>query len=112
MHIESLLETLLGLAGKCKDSEKARLDMQELGIRKDQHPLLEKGKYTLPPALYKLGGAEKKILCKFLEGVKMPDGYASNIRRRVDVNGCKLAGLKSDDYHVILQFDWTNPLSA
>jgi hypothetical protein len=61
MHIEkniceSLLGTLLGLAGKCKDNEKARLDLQELGIRKDQHPLLEKGKYTLPSALYKLGG--------------------------------------------------------
>ena len=31
---------------------------------------------TLPPALYHLGVEEKKFLCKFLEGVKMPDGYA------------------------------------
>ncbi|CAN6332354.1 unnamed protein product [Urochloa humidicola] len=48
MHVEkniceSLLGTLLGLASKSKDSEKARLDMQELGIREDQHPLKEKG---------------------------------------------------------------------
>ena len=40
MHIEkniceSLLGTLLDLAGKSKDSEKARLDMEELGMRKD-----------------------------------------------------------------------------
>jgi hypothetical protein len=108
MHIEkniceSLLGTLLGLAGKCKDNEKARLDLQELGIRKDQHPLLEKGKYTLPSALYKLGGVEKEILCKFLKGVKMPDSCAANIRRCVDVNGYKVARLKSHDYHVILQ---------
>jgi hypothetical protein len=40
MHIEkniceSLLGTLLDLAGKSKDNEKARLDMEELGMRKD-----------------------------------------------------------------------------
>ena len=50
MHIEkniceSLLGTLLDLAGKSKDSEMAQLDLQELGIRKDQHPVLAKGKY-------------------------------------------------------------------
>ena len=108
MHIEkniceSLLGTLLELQGKCKDSEKARLDMQHLGIRPDQHPVLEKGKYTLPPALYSLGKDDKEILCKFLHGVKFPDGYAANIRRCVDVNGCKLSGLKTHDLHVILQ---------
>ena len=40
MHIEkniceSLLGTLLDLAGKSKDIEKAWLDMEELGMRKD-----------------------------------------------------------------------------
>ena len=108
MHIEknvceSLLATLLGLAAKCKDSQKARLDMQEMGIRKDQHPVIEKGKYTLPPALYTLGNSEKEILCKFLQGVKLPDGYAGNLRRCVDVDARKISGLKSHDYHVILQ---------
>ena len=34
---------------------------------------------------------------------KLPDGYASNIRRSVDVNGCNVAGLKSHDYHIIFQ---------
>ena len=33
----------------------------------------------------------------------MPDGYASNIKRCVDFDGCKVFGLKSHDYHVILQ---------
>uniref|UniRef100_A0A0A9FUY2 DUF4218 domain-containing protein n=1 Tax=Arundo donax TaxID=35708 RepID=A0A0A9FUY2_ARUDO len=100
---ESLIGTLLGMDGKCKDSEKARLDMQHLGIRKDQHPVVENGKYTLPPSLYSLGKDEKIMLCKFLEGVRMPDGYASNIKRCVDVKACKVSGLKTHDYHVILQ---------
>jgi len=107
MHIEkniceSLLGTLLELQGKDKDSEKARPDMQHLGIWKDQHPILEKGKNTLPPALYSLSKDDKEILCKFLHEVKFPDGYAANIRRCVDVSGSKLSRLKSHDLHVIL----------
>ena len=44
MHLEenickSLIATLLGLAGKCKDGDKAQLELQELGISNDQHPL-------------------------------------------------------------------------
>ena len=65
--------------------------------------MVENGKYTLPPALYNLGKDEKEMLCKFLQGVRMPDGFAANIKRCVDVKGCKVSGLKTHDYHVILQ---------
>jgi len=71
-------------------------------MRKYQHLMMENNKYTMPPALYKLSKKEKKILCTFLEGVKMPDGFASNIKRSVDVKACKVAGLKTHEYHVIL----------
>jgi hypothetical protein len=60
-------------------------------------------KYTLPPTLYSLGPDEKTYLCKFLQGVKMPDGYASNIKRCVDMTRCKISGLKTHDCHVIFQ---------
>jgi hypothetical protein len=108
MHIEknvceSIIGMLLHIDGKCKDSEKARLDMQHLGIRQDQHPVVENGKYTLPPSLYSLDRDQKKMLCTLLEGVRMPDGYASNIKKFVDVDRCKVSRLKSHDYHVILQ---------
>lgn len=108
MHIEKnicerLLGTLLDLTGKSKDSEKARLDLQELGIRKNQHLLVHKGKYTLSAALYTLSPSQKEILCRFLQHVKMPDGYASNIKRCVDENYWKVSGLKSHDYLVFLQ---------
>jgi hypothetical protein len=108
MHIEkniceSILGTLLQIEGKSKDSEKARLDMEHLGIRHDQHPIIKNDKYTLPPALYFLDRDDKKILCQFLQGVKMPDGVASNIRSCVDVNACKVSGFKTHDYHIILQ---------
>ena len=71
MHIEkniceALLGTLLEIAGKTKDTKKAQLDLQDMGIRKDQHPVLEKGKYKLPAGLYKLSLGMKQILCNFL----------------------------------------------
>jgi hypothetical protein len=108
MHIEkniceSILGTLLEIEGKCKDSEKARLDMEQLGIRQDQHPVIDNDSYTLPPALYFLDKDDKKSLCQFLQGAKMPDGFSSNIRRCVDVNACNVYGLKTHDYHIILQ---------
>ena len=48
MHIEkniceSIIGTLIDIDRKCKDSDKARLDMQLLGIRQDQHPVIENG---------------------------------------------------------------------
>ncbi|XP_024314555.1 uncharacterized protein LOC100825808 [Brachypodium distachyon] len=100
---ESLLGTLLGLEGKSKDGEKARLDLEHMGIRKDLHLEIDKGKYKLPPSLYNLEKEDKQILCKFLQQVKMLDGYASNIRRCVDVTSCKITGVNSHDYHVMLQ---------
>jgi len=108
MHIEkniceSILGTLLELEGKCKDGEKARLDMEHLRIRPDQHPVINNDEYTLPPSLYKLDKEDKESLCAFLYGVKMPDGVSSNIRRCVDVKSCKVSGLKTHDYHLILQ---------
>jgi hypothetical protein len=98
---ESILRILLGIDGKTKDNEKARLDMQHLGIRKGQHPVIKNDKYILPPSMHSLDKEEKILLCKFLEGLKMPDGYATNIRRCVHLNECKVSGLKTHDYHVI-----------
>ena len=82
MHIEkniceALLATLLEIAGKTKDTKKALLDLQDMDIRKDQHPLLDKGKYKLPSGLYKLSPEMKQILCNFLHDVKLSDGYCN-----------------------------------
>jgi hypothetical protein len=108
MHIEkniceSILATLLKLDGKCKDGENAMLDMEHLRIRPDLHPVIKDDKYTLPPTLYELDKEARESLYEFLYGVKMPDGVSSNIRRCVDVKSRKVSGLKTHDYHLILQ---------
>jgi hypothetical protein len=73
MHIEknisdSILGILLQIPCKSKDVEKARQDMQHMGIQVDQYPFIKNGMYTLLLELYYLGNDEKTYLCKFLRG--------------------------------------------
>ncbi|WVZ78323.1 hypothetical protein U9M48_026058 [Paspalum notatum var. saurae] len=82
MHIEkniceSLLGTFLALPGKSKDSINARLDFEDMGIRKDLHLKHD--------------------------GDSLYDGYASNLASCITADGCNLQGLKTHDCHIILQ---------
>ncbi|KAK9232940.1 hypothetical protein WN943_023188 [Citrus x changshan-huyou] len=81
MHIEknvcdSLLNTLLDIKGKSKD----RL--------KSPHTLSKE---------------EKKTFCKRLFDIKLPDGYGSTIGNCILIDECKIKGLKSHDYHILMQ---------
>ena len=46
---------------------------------------------------------EKKSFCHCSKNVKVPQGYSSNIKSHISVNNLKLVGLKSHDYHVLVQ---------
>jgi len=105
MHIEkniceALIGTILNIAGKTKDTTKARLDLKDLGIRKELH-FREDGE--MPRARYTLSTKQKEAFCKFLNEVKFPDGFASNISRCVNADGTKVQGLKTHDCHILLQ---------
>ena len=105
MHIEknicdSVIGTLLNIEGKTKDSLKARFDLVDLSLRPHLHP---KNSGEIPAACYTMSKKEKQVFCKVLSTIKFPDGYASNLSRRVDVASCKIHGLKSHDCHIIMQ---------
>ncbi|CAM8983989.1 unnamed protein product [Rhodiola kirilowii] len=108
MHVEkiicdSLIGTLLNIPGKTKDGLKARSDMLDMNIRTKLAPQT-KGKRTyLPPSCTTLSKNEKTILCGCLKGVKVPYGYSSNIASLVSMKDLRLNGLKSHDYHVLIQ---------
>ena len=106
MHIEkniseSILGTLLGIEGKTKDTLQSCLDLKDLNIRDKLHPVEDRGKVYIPPACFTLSKKEKEEFIGLLASVKVPDGYASNIRRRI-IDG-KIYGLKSHDHHIIMQ---------
>jgi hypothetical protein len=108
MHVEknvcdSLIGTLLNIKGKTKDTENARLDMVEMGIREELAPQSTDTRTFLPPACHTLSRKEKKSFCMCLRSIKVPHGYSSNVKSLVSMKDLKLVGLKSHDCHVLMQ---------
>jgi hypothetical protein len=58
MHVQknvfvSIIDTLLDIKGKTKEGLNSRMDLVNLGIKKELHPVLqENGKYHLPAVKY------------------------------------------------------------
>ena len=108
MHIEknvceSIIGTLLNILGKTKDGLNSRLDLLEMGLRCELGPRFESNRTYLPPACYTLSKVEKKLFCQTLSQLKVPEGYCSNMRNLVSMEDLKLYGLKSHDYHTLMQ---------
>ncbi|XP_051152423.1 uncharacterized protein LOC127266277 [Andrographis paniculata] len=109
MHIEknvceNVLHTLLGTKGKTKDNLNTRKDLQLLNIRTSLHPIPRpNGGFYLPAAAYTISSSEKKIFLSVLKNLRPPDGFSSNLSRRVRVEQLSIWGLKSHDCHVLMQ---------
>ncbi|XP_060974565.1 uncharacterized protein LOC133039673 [Cannabis sativa] len=108
MHIEkniceSIYGTMLCIDKKSKDTEKARLDLQRMNLRKELHLKKQGDKWFKPQACYTLPLVDRRKFCTWLGSVKFPDGYAANISRNVNISEGKIIGLKSHDCHVLLQ---------
>ncbi|GJU54466.1 putative transposon, En/Spm-like protein [Tanacetum coccineum] len=101
--VESLVGTLLNVSGKTKDGVNARLDLAELGVKPKLFAMQEEDKTTLPPVGYTLTNAEKDIFCETLYNIRVPQGYCSNFSSLVSLKDRKLIGLKSHDYHMLMQ---------
>ncbi|XXG77677.1 hypothetical protein AAC387_Pa08g1785 [Persea americana] len=92
----------MGVPGKTKDNDKARLDMKDIckrpGLELYETP---NGKIAKPHAKYTLSRKQVEDVCTWIKSLKLPDGYASNIARCV--TGGKLQGMKSQDCHVFME---------
>lgn len=75
----------------------------DLGIRQGLHPIEDGDNILLPAACYAFSPQEKLKVCTFLSNLKVPDAFSSNISRCVNIQERKIYGLKSHDYHVLLQ---------
>jgi hypothetical protein len=101
---KNIISMCLDVTSVSKDNMNTRRDLVALC----DHPLLEvktnaKGNLTRPRASYCLKPAERKEILKWLKKLKFPDRYAANIKRAVNVSTDKLNGLKSHDYHIIIE---------
>jgi hypothetical protein len=100
MHIErnmcdSLLGTLL-MNDKTKDMANARLDLQNLNIRKTLWLTKNvRGKLCKPHPKYSFQVSDRKLFCELKKDVKLPDGFGSKISKRVTYKNTNITGLKS-----------------
>lgn len=65
--------------------------------------MLGSDKTYLPPACFSMVPKEKDDFLKVLKRVKVPDGYASNLSRCIQLKQQKIIGMKSHDAHVLMQ---------
>ncbi|XP_055961004.1 uncharacterized protein LOC130014745 [Mercurialis annua] len=100
---ENILGTSMNIDGKSKDNIKARMDLKAMGIRKELHLQPKGNKFLMPLACYTLPTLERRKFCEWMKSIKLPDGYTSNLSRCVNVEDCKILGMKSHDYQVFMQ---------
>ncbi|XP_076885111.1 uncharacterized protein LOC143534533 [Bidens hawaiensis] len=108
MHIEknvaeSLIRTPLNIPGKTKDGLEARLDLDDMHLRPELTPKRDCTNIRLPSASYTLTTKEKDKFCDTLYKLWVPKGYCSNFSSLVSLKDRKLIGLKSHDYHMLMQ---------
>ncbi|KAJ0949660.1 hypothetical protein HanRHA438_Chr01g0041051 [Helianthus annuus] len=107
MHVEknvaeSLLGTLL-MNEKSKDTHKARQDLEKMGIRENLWLTKNNNKVNQPHAPYSFTTDGREHFCEFIRGVRLPDGFGSNFKNKVLSNNSNITGLKSHDYHILMQ---------
>ena len=97
---ENVMKTIFGE----KDTIGVRLDMKEAGIRKHLWPVAgsKPGSVILPRSSYVLTKEEREVFVEQVRALRTPTHYVGQLKRRVNVDG-HMKGLKSHDYHVLMQ---------
>ncbi|WMV29885.1 hypothetical protein MTR67_023270 [Solanum verrucosum] len=86
----------MDVKGKTKDNPKARMDIKEYCRRKELWGQeLHNGKIVKPKASFSFTLDEKHEIIEWVKNLRMPEGYASNLGKRADMNEGKLIDLCS-----------------
>ena len=121
MHCEkNVAQSMFGFILGDKDTVAVRRDMEEIGRRAGSdgdvseqsrrymhtpelhlQPIGDTGRYFQPQAPYALRNNERGRFIDLIASTKTPTGYAGQFGKHIGQK--KLAGLKSHDYHVLVQ---------
>ena len=82
---------------------KCREDMQARGIRRHLHlqPNPDGVTYFMPDAPHVFNWQEKDEFLKVLKSIKFPSNYVGSLKQRLEDG--KLSGLKTHDFHILMQ---------
>ena len=92
MHIEknvfdNVFNTVMDIKNKTKDNVKARIDLKEYCKRRElELHILPSGKVLKPKAKFALSNEQRSFVYKWISELKIPDGYASNLCRCVNLD--------------------------
>jgi len=108
MHIENnifenIFNTVIDVKWKTKDNIKARLDITLLCNCKYMELVCDGSRVAKPRASFVLEKNTQLLVYKWLKSLCFPDGHASNISRLVNMEECRLYGMKSHDCHMFMQ---------
>ncbi|XP_056691688.1 uncharacterized protein [Spinacia oleracea] len=110
MHIEknvfdNVIGTLLDIPGKIRDHKSARRDLLELKVMPELQPIVyDDGSEEFPRSRFWMSAEQKCKFCQVIKNVKLPQGYASNISRCVQVGERKITSYKSHDAHFMMNY--------
>jgi hypothetical protein len=90
----------LDITGKTKDNFKARRDIIVVCNRPSLELDERGGKPRCP---FGLEVKDRKQVMRWMKRLKFPNGYAARLKRCVNVKDEKIHGLKSHDYHIIME---------
>ncbi|KAK6786085.1 hypothetical protein RDI58_014610 [Solanum bulbocastanum] len=86
----------MDVKGKTKDNPKARMNIKEYCRKKELWlQELQNGKIVKPKASFSFTLDEKREIIQWVKNLRMPEGYASNLGKRADMNEGKLIDLCS-----------------
>nr|GLL44704.1 uncharacterized protein LOC109190933 [Ipomoea trifida] len=78
--------------------------MKDICNRPQLELVEQNGRFLMPKASYSLHRTNQLAVYEWLETLKLPDGFSSNLATCVDSTSSKLIGMKSHDCHIFMQF--------
>jgi hypothetical protein len=93
----------MDVKGKTKDNIKARLDVALFYNRKNIELVCDESRVAKPRESFVLEKNAQLLVYKLLNSLHFLDGHASNISRLVNMEECRLYGMKSHGCHVFMQ---------
>jgi len=108
MHIkknmfENIFNTVMDSKGKTKDNIKTKMDITLFCHRKNMKLVYVGSQVAKPKANFVLDKNAQLLIYQWLKNLCFPYGLASNISRLVNLEDCRLYGIKSHDYYVFMQ---------
>jgi hypothetical protein len=98
---ESIIRTRMNFLEKSKDNKQARKHLAMICHRPSLH-LSARG--TKPQAPFCMKAKERKEVMTWMKNLKFPNGFMTGFRRAINLKTGKFTGVKSHDYHVIMEW--------